>query len=370
MAEGGEKTEQPTPKRLRDAREKGQVARSQEVVTTISLFGVLIVIYALGGAIWYRLVGLMDTVARLAAEGGIPALREGIAVAWVESVLLMMPILAVTIALAIAANWMQVGTLFSLKAVAPSLEKISIPKGFKRIFSMKQVVELLKSIFKIVFLSALLFIVLRDAIGPYVMSVDCGLTCLQSVTMAVMIRIIVFSALAFVIVALFDFVYQRHSHTKQLMMSKEEVKREYKEAEGDPMVKGQRKQVAQELAMGDAPKQVKNATAVVMNPTHIAVAIRYTEGQTPLPIVVAKGRGTQAQHIRVLAEEAGVPVFRSVPTARLLFAETALGDFVPDEAFEVVAEILSWVARHEDELYDGPATRGALDMARGDHKAA
>ena len=127
-----------------------------------------------------------------------------------------------------------------------------------------------------------------------------------------------------------DFVYQRHSHTKSLMMSKEEVKREYKESEGDPIVKGARKQLANQLIMGDVKKQVPRSSAVVVNPTHLAVAIRYKEGQTPLPIIVAKGRDQVAYEIRTEAELAGVPIFRNVPLARQLFADCEVDDYVPD----------------------------------------
>lgn len=365
---GGEKTEQPTPKKERDARQKGQVARSQEVVTTVSLFGVIVAIMALGGAIWGRLVALMDTAAALAADPGPERLKAGIAAAFDAGVAVLLPILGLTLALGVAANYVQVGSLFSLESVSPKLEKVSPAAGVKRIFSMKQVVELLKSVFKIVFLSLLLYVVLRGAIGPYVTAIGCGLPCLQQVTWAVMVQLVAFSALAFVVVAGIDFVYQKHSHTKSLMMSKDEVKREYKESEGDPLVKGKRKQLAQELAMGDAPKQARKATAVVVNPTHLAVAIRYEKGRTPLPMVTAKGRGAQARLIRVEAERAGVPVFRNVGLARMLFADAEAGGYVPDVAFDVVAEILAWVARHEHELYDGPARRGDVDMERGDHR--
>lgn len=364
----GEKTEQPTPKKERDARQKGQVARSQEVVTTISLFGVLIVIYALGDTIWTRLTVLMDIVALLATDLGPTSLSTALAATWDVGVVIMLPILGATLLFGVAANYIQVGSLFSFDAVTPKLEKISIPKGFKRIFSMKQVVEMLKSIFKILFLTILLWFVLKDALGPYIVSVDCGLFCVQQVTTSVYVKVLAYSALAFIIVSGLDFMYQRHSHTKSLMMTKDEVKREYKESEGDPMVKGQRKQLAHEMVMSDAKKQTKNASAVIVNPTHLAVVIRYKQGHTPLPMIVAKGRNFQAYEIRKEAELSGVPIFRNVPLARFLFAETDLNDYVPDEVFDVVAEILAWVARHEHELYDGPARRGDIDMERGEHR--
>lgn len=364
----GEKTEPPTPKRMRDARKKGQVARSQEVVTTISLFGVIAVIYGLGGLAWARLVVLMDQVAALAATGSEDRLHQGIAIAFDLSVAVMVPIVLATILLGIAANLIQFGVLFSLQAVAPKLEKISPIKGAKRIFSKKQLVELLKSVFKILFLSALLFLVIRDAIGPFVSGINCGVECLADVTDQMMVRVLLITALAFVIVAGLDFMIQRHFHTKSLMMTKQEVKREYKESEGDPMVKGQRRQLAQEFIMGDVRKQVKSSSAVVVNPTHLAVAIRYKAGETPLPMVVAKGRNYLAHDMRAEAERAGVPIFHNVRLARYLYAETEPNDYVPDDVFDVIAEILAWIGRHEGRLYRGTLDHGDIDMERGDHR--
>lgn len=365
----GEKTEQPTPKKLRDSRQKGQVARSQEVVTTLSLFGVLALIYAMFSQFWVRLVNMMDVVAGLAARDPTEGLLPALSTIFNESVAIMAPILGVTIFLAIAGNYIQFGAIFSPESVRPKLEKISISKGFGRIFSMKQVVEMLKSLAKIIFLSVLLYFVIRAAIGPFMTAIACGLFCLSTVTSVMMIQILLFSALAFIIVAGLDYMFQRHSHTKSLMMSKDEVKREYKESEGDPLVKGQRKQLAQELVMSDVKKQVPRATAVVVNPTHLAIAIRYDPDHAPLPMVVAKGRMLHAVDIRREAELAGVPIFRNVPLAHLLYAETELNDYVPDEAFDLIAEILAWVKRHEQKLYNGPLQHGDLDMALEDHKA-
>src|SRR5262249_33074261 len=175
-------------------------------------------------------------------------------------------------------------------------------------------------------------------------------------------------ALAFVIVAVADYAYQKHSHTKSLMMTKEEVKREYKESEGDPHIKGHRRQLAQELAMGDGGHAARKGTAVVVNPTHLAVVISYRPEQMALPIVTAKGRNLQAHYLRTQAEEAGVPVFRNVPLARALFADAPINDYIPDELFDAVAEVLAWVSRHEDVLYKGRLPHGVIDMDAGDHR--
>lgn len=355
---------------MRDARQKGQVARSQEVVTTISLFGVIAVIFGLFSYVWTRLVLLMDGVAAIATDLNESSLHAAILLAWDAGVAILLPILGAVIALAIAGNYIQVGVLFSFETITPKLEKISFSSGFKRIFSMKQVVELLKSVFKIVFLSFLLYFVMKDAIGPYISAIACDMECIAAVTDAMLTRTLAIAAVVFVVVAGLDFMFQRHSHTKQLMMTKEEVKREYKEAEGDPIVKGQRKQLAQEMVMSDAPMQAGKASAVVVNPTRFAVAIRYREGDTPLPLITALGRNHIAHQMRAEAERAGVPIFRNPPLARQLYAESIPGEFVPDEMFDVIAEILAWVGRNEARLYHGPLDHGDIDMERGDHRPA
>lgn len=368
MSEGGEKTELPTPKKERDAREKGQVAKSQEVVTTISMFGTIAVIVAMGQTIWARLELLIGQVADNAARPGGPSLSEGLSVAWDAGVALTLPVLGAVILLGIAANMGQYGVLFSLQSLQPKLDRISPMAGFKRIFSAKQLVELLKSVIKIVFLSVLLYIVLDQAIGPFISAVSCGMECMMQVTTAVMNKVLFYTAVAFVIVAVADLFWQRHSHTKSLMMSKEEIKREYKESEGDPHVKGHRKQVAMELVMGDGHGAAKKASALVVNPTHIAIALLYKEGETPLPMVTGKGVGTLAVDMRVAAERAGVPIFHNVALARHLFADAAVADYVPEDVYDVVAEILTWIARNEERLYQGPLPHGDIDMLRGDHR--
>ena len=368
MSDSGEKTELPTPKKERDARKKGQVARSQEVVTTVSLFGTLAVIIALGGLIWGQLTTLIDQIAEIAARKENVSLSEGLALSWNVGVAICIPILGAVIFFGIAANYAQFGVLMSLESITPKLDKISPMAGFKRIFSKKSLIELLKSLIKIAFLSFLLYVVVGDAIGPFISAVSCGMDCMATVTDSVLQRVLFMTAIAFTIVAVADFFWQRHSHTKSLMMSKEEVKREYKESEGDPHVKGHRKQVTMELVMGDGKKQAKAASALVVNPTHIAIALRYKDGETPLPMVTAKGTGVMAVDMRIEAETAGVPIFHNVQLARHLFADSDINGFVPEDVFDVVAEILAWVARHESQLYQGPLPHGDLDMLKGDHK--
>lgn len=362
-----EKTELPTPKKERDARAKGQVAKSTEVVTASSLLAVVIITWVMFPSLVSQIVALIDKVALLSATDFQDAWPVAITATVGTIVSVMVPILGVALFIAVAANYAQIGSLFALESIAPKLEKINPASGIKRIFSMKHLVEMLKSIIKIVFLSFLLYIVLRDQIGNFIRVPECGMGCLLGLTDATLYRIMAYSALAFIIVAVADLFWQRHSHTKSLMMSKDEVKREYKESEGDPHIKGKRKQLAHELAMGDGGVAARKGTAAVVNPTHYTVIVSYRPESFPLPIITAKGQDLYAHYLRAEAESAGVPVFLNVSLARALYA-APLDQPIPDELFDAVAEVLAWVNRNRDRLYRGVLDHGVIDMAAGDHR--
>lgn len=364
----GDKTELPTPKRERDARQRGQVARSQEAVTAVSLLAVIIYLWLAWSDITRRLITLFDVAAVLAVGDFRTNALQGLTIIGREILVILAPVVGITIVAAIAANVLQFGVLFAFESLMPKLDKVSPAAGFKRIFSMKQIVELLKSLLKIGVLSVLLYYVLRAAIGPFTQSMGCGLPCQTNLISAVLFQTLMYSGLAFVVVAVADFAYQKHHHTKSLMMSKDEVKREYKESEGDPHIKGKRRQLAQELAMGDGGQAASKGTALVVNPTHLAIVLHYDEQDAPVPLVTAKGRNAQAAQLRAQAEEAGVPVFRNVALARALYADTAVNETIPDDLFDIVAEVLAWVSRNRHLLYQERLQHGVIDMEAGDHR--
>lgn len=361
MSESGEKTELPTPKKERDAREKGQVARSQEVVITITLFGLI-------AYIWFSWGGILE---RLAAAFVVPSYRDGnftmVAFAHLQGlfdllVAVLLPMLAIVIFLGIASNIGQFGFLMAGDSVMPKLEKISPLAGFKRIFSLKHLVETLKNIIKIIFLSVLLTIALEENIGSLLQTVHCGIGCVNALASTMLGDIFRYSALAFLIIAGADYAFQRRTHTKSLMMTKDEVKREYKESEGDPHIKGKRRQLAQEFAMGDGGI-VKRSSAVIVNPTHYAVALLYDRDRVPLPVVTAKGVDLYAARIRGDAEAAGIPIFRSPALARSLFVDADVNEPVPVEFFDALAEILVWIEKNRSSLYQGrPLLHGVIDV--------
>lgn len=369
MSESSEqKTEKPSPKKIRDARAKGQVAKSQEVVTTISIIAVMATIWFTWGGATDSLIHLLDQMTMLTKGDFAVNAPNALAIVFREAMKILLPVILAAIIAGIAGNYIQIGSIFAFDALKPKLSNISPETGFKRIFSMKQVFELLKSIVKIAFLSILLFLVIRRAIGPFIVSVDCGLSCETIVAITSLQRVLLFSALAFIIVAGFDFMYQRHRHIQGLMMSKQEVKREHKETEIDPHIKSRRKQLAHELIMSDSGVRARQGTAVIINPTHLAIVLHYDASRKRLPVVTAKGVGNHAHFLRTEAEKAGVPIFRNVSLARTLYATADVDEYVPYELFDVVAEVLVWVTKHRDLLYKGPLDHGVIDMDAGDHR--
>lgn len=338
-----EKTEPPSQKKLRDARKKGNVAHSKEVVTT----ALTLVTFGYFWVTWGDFVAQAKQILTFPPQFYQMPFREGIKLSFDIALqmvtAILVPIIGITVIVAVAANVAMVGFLLAGEAAKPSLDKLNPASGIKRIFGMKNLIEVLKSIVKTIFLCVLIYVLVMNAVGPLIQAPVCGMPCLEAVLADVMKTLVIYTSVGFIILAAVDFGWTKWKYTKDLMMSMEEVKQEYKESEGDPHVKGHRKQMAQEIAMGDEGHAVRNSSVVVTNPTHIAVALRYEPGETPLPIVVAKGERLNAERIIAIAREAGVPIMQNVPLARALNEQSAVDTYIPSELIEPVAEVLRWV---------------------------
>lgn len=341
----GEKTEQPSHKRLREAREKGDVAHSKDFTQTLlilALFG-----YMLGNA-----SGIIESLGRLmlipSELAGMPfetALKTGLDAALREAVGLVLPFVLIVLGIGMFGEFLQVGIVLAFKKLIPSGKKLNPMSNLKNIFSKRNLVEFLKSALKITFLSVLVAIVVRDAL-PELMSVPhSGLAGLETGVGGMLRTLVVNVAVAYVIISLADFAWQRMQHRKQLMMSKEEVKQEYKEMEGDPHIKSKRKHLHQEMVMQGAVNSARKASVVVTNPTHLAIALYYDPDETPLPVVLAKGEGALAEEMMRAAREAGVPVMQNIPLARALMADAQPDQYIPSELIEPVAEVLRLVRK-------------------------
>lgn len=338
-----EKTEEPTPKKLRDARKKGQVAKSKEVPSALLLVATLILLFAMMPGIVKKLHDLMLLPTKFYNSELSFSANAMVGEAFAVSLQILVPIIATAIVFGIAGHVLQAGVLFTGKTVQPKLSNVNPASAVKRIFGLKNFVEFLKSAFKIGFLTLLLFLVIRDALNELVKIPLCGLACIPALIGQLLWRITIYTAAAFLLVAAIDYFYQRWQFMKEQRMTKDEVKREYKESEGDPHIKSKRKQLAQELAMADTEERVKKASVVVTNPTHIAVAMNYREDITPLPIVVAMGENLRARHIINIAKKAGVPIMQNVPLAHGLYETAQLNQYIPAELIEPVVEVLLWL---------------------------
>ena len=338
-----EKTEQPTPKKLRDARERGQVCKSQEVTSAagvITVFGFLIIAWDFWEKNLKELFGLSFSLLGLPFREALPQLLAGGAHVFL---LLVVPVLVLVMVSALVANLVQVGFMFSLKAAQPNLNKVNPKQWFSKVFARKNFLELAKSVLKTLLLAWMVQKIVLESIDGLTKAPAGGLAPQLAMLGDIFWSLYLYCGGAFAAVAALDYILQKKMYMKDQMMTKDEVKREYKEMEGDPQIKGQRRQLHQEMAMNDDLGKVRKSSVLVTNPTHVAVALYYEEGKTPLPIVTAKGEGAQARRMMRAAEEAGVPIMRSVSLARGLFASGRADNYIPSEFIEPAAEVIRWL---------------------------
>jgi len=338
-----DKTEPPTPKKLREAREKGQVAKSKDLVQALLFIVIFAVLLGSNDSNMRTLGALMVlpgdfyvmpfTVA--VREVGTSAINAGIAV--------LMPLLGAVMLTAIAGNMMQTGVLLAFKALQPKLDKLNPGANLKNMVSVKNLLEFVKNVVKILILAVILYGVVKAGLRDLLLSATCGMGCVLGVGSKMLIQVLSYAAAVFLIIAAFDYFLQYTQHMKELRMSKDEIKREYKEMEGDPHIKSKRKQFHHELMQEDTRQRVRKSSVLVTNPTEIAVAIYYNAEETPLPMVLAKGEGTLARRMIAIAQEEGIPIMQNIPLARSLHSEAPVDQYIPSSLIEPVAEVLRWL---------------------------
>ncbi len=350
MAESaGEKTEMPTPKKLRDARQKGQVCTSKDIVST----AILIVLFAL--LAWMGVALMEDMEELLRFLGGRIAENDEAAIkqSSMFTILLIFKhsfiFVAVAALIGIVANVAQIGFLFTFEPMIPKLEKLNPVEGAKKIFCMKNLFEFLKNVAKVSFLGYLLYKIIWASVPELLTmcygTVDDLFPCLK----VMLKRLAVYTAFGYIVIAIVDRIFQGRNFTKQMMMTKDEVKREYKEMEGSAEVKQAQRQFRDEILNGPEPaRATKDANVVVTNPTRLAVGIRYDTSESPLPQICVKGSGPIAKIIRETALAEGIPIMEDVPLARALYANGKVHDFIPEDLIEPVAKVLRWAKQLED----------------------
>ena len=347
MAEKGdqERTEKPTSKKLSKAREEGQVSKSQEVSTAFILFGALGVFLFVGPWMFWTLSdfmhGIFENLGTLHIEG-ISA-RAFLFEVFQNIGLIIMPLLLVLLILGVAANLLQVGFLFTLKPFVPKLSKFNPITGMKKFVSLKSLVEFLKSLVKIVFIGGISWLVLRGELDSIPSLIEMSVGQILTYIGTASLKLIFYVALGMIVLAAIDFSYQRWQHTKDLMMSKQEVKDENKQSEGDPQVKGRIRRAQREMAMKRMMKYVPDADVVITNPTTLAIAVKYNAKEMFAPQIVAKGAKLMAERIKDIARESDVPIVENKPLAQLLYKSVEIGDFIPPNLYKAVAEVLAYI---------------------------
>ncbi len=338
-----EKTEQPTPKKLRDAREKGQVAKSQDIPSAASILTITLYLLALGPDMARQLLDMVSAPLLLFTLPFDEAASQIAAIEWNGALNLFLPLLGAVLMLVLASNLAQVGVLFSFEAAKPKLENLSPAGWFKKVFALKNLFELVKNILKVLILSVSVYSITRDSLKDLFRIPNSNLNSMWTTIGQTSIQLLLTTASIFCVLAALDYFFQKWQFTKNNMMTKDEVKREYKENEGDPLIKGKRKQLHQELLNSNMAQNVRKAKVLVVNPTHYAVALDYEKDRTPLPIVLAKGEGQLALNMIEIAREAGVPIMRNVELAHALYNDGTENAYIPKELIAPVAEVLRWV---------------------------
>jgi len=342
-----EKTEPATPKRRQEARKKGQVAQSKEIPSVLVLLGSL-GFFFFGGA--NMLKSLSELMKRSFVQIGTPHLHEAGIYSFLLGVLaqlstILMPLILVLLVAGLAANYLQVGFLFTAEPLIPKLSKIDPVKGMGRIFSAKSLVELIKSIFKIIIIGYIAFLVVRGEADNFPSLMEMGIGEILFFIGRVSFNILFYTSLAFIVLAALDYAFQRFQHEKSLKMSRQEVKDEFKQREGDPLVKSRIRRTQIEMARRRMMEAVPAADVVMTNPDSLAVALKYDAEKMAAPRVIAKGAGFIAERIKQIAKDKGIPVVEHKLLTQTLFKVVEIGGFIPVNLYRAVAEILAYVYR-------------------------
>ena len=343
-----QKTEEPSAKRIQDAEEKGNFAHSRELTSAFVLLAAILS-FAMAGAFstrhlmatWHHLFTQFHVI-----QPNLQGMRELLAWVMDNSFTILSPILFSIMLGGIVANLVQTGGVrFSMHPLLPRFHKMNPGKGFKRLFSRNSLMELFKSVFKVTLISLIAYLTIKgrfDEIPPMMgKSVGQILIIMGEMALEIMINVLV----AMIFLAFLDYMFQRFTYLKNLRMTKQEVKDERKDTEGNPQIKQRVRSAQMEMMKRRMMSAVPGADVVITNPTHISVAIQYDQENSDAPMVVAKGKGVIAEKIRELAKEHDIPIVEDKPLARLLFKTVDIGQFIPGHLYKAVAEILAYVYR-------------------------
>ena len=348
---GGEKTEEPTSKKLSDTRKEGNVAKSKELVNAISLIGIFVLLKVWVGKFGTSLMEMFHAVYRTIPtfantyvdELTIDNIVNLLTDVALEAAILLIPVFAIGFLIAFFGDFFQFKWQVTTKPLMPKLDKINPLKGFKRIFSMQSVVNLLKSLALIIIISYLVYQTIVSKISYLYNFYEIPLMEAISVIGNIAIDLGIKIGAVYLVVGIADFAYQKIKFKKDMMMTKQEVKDEYKNAEGDPQIKGKIRQRMMQASRQRMMQELPKADVVITNPTHYAVALQYDLSIAKAPRVIAKGEDFLAQRIKEVAREHQIELVENKPLARALYANVEIGEEIPEELYQAVAEVLAYV---------------------------
>lgn len=348
-----DKTEKPSAKKKTDERKKGNIAKSKEVVNAVTFAGVIFVVAGLSDFIISELKGLLEffftigMVSTLNEQTVQPIMMKGMMTLFKS----FLPIGFIVMALGIIGNIIQSGFVLSTEVLKPKLDKLNPVNGFKNMFSAKALGTLLKSLAVIIFLGFIGFSFIKNNYFSIINTGNTYLPYLFPSIRQILVSLMKNIMMGLIVIGSVDFTYQMYAHNKQMKMTKQEVKEEYKQVEGDPLVKGQIKQKQRQMASQRMMDAVPTATVILTNPTHLSIALRYEKGVDSAPVVVAKGADLVAMRIREIAKEHDVPIIENKPLARLIYKQVEINQEIPVDMYEMVAEVLRIVYKMKNKKY-------------------
>lgn len=343
----GEKTEQATPRRRQEARRRGQVFRSVELTSALLLLAGLIGARYLGPRIYGELAGafrefLTAFPARDLTPGDVRALGNQVTLILARTA---GPLIGGAAAVGLMANVAQVGFLLTAEPLAFRLDRLDPAQGLARMFSKRALVELGKALVKVAAVGYVTYLAIRSEYTKLPGLIDMELAEAARYTGDLVWRVGLRAGIVLLVLAGFDYLYQRWEYEQGLRMSREEVKQEFKETEGDPKVRGRMREKQRQISMRRMMAEVPKADVVITNPTHLAVAVAYRPGEMEAPRVVAKGQEYMAERIKEVAREHGVTIMENVPLAQALYKSVEIGELIPPGLYQAVAEVLAFVYR-------------------------
>jgi flagellar biosynthetic protein FlhB len=345
----GEKTESATPRRREEARKKGQIFKSVDLNSAVIL---LVGTAAIFATFPYMAKQIQDFTTLYLLDRSLNDFTNAYACMLLNETILLLgkmlfPVMGATFVAALLITYFQVGFVFSGETLIPKLERLNPLEGFKRIFSRRALVELVKSLLKVIVTGYIVYSVIRKNFYLFPRFVDMELSTTVSTISSIIMEMAIKVGIVFILIGIIDYLYQWYEYEKSLKMSKYDVKQEYKQVEGDPHIKSRQRQIQREVAMRRMMAEVPKADVVITNPTHFAVALKYESASMTAPAVVAKGQDFMALKIREVAKENEISIVENPPLARLLYSSVEIGDVVPEDLYQAVAEVLAFVYKQK-----------------------